>query len=259
MATGVPPSSLSKIRRPSASGPARRWYTGAQFRPLLHTVDHKARELGADTLDRHLFLAVPVRYRVGHAEYAEHCQPRIEIGMKLAAPHPFLENVLKNSLQSARPFSDPPAAFTRQVLTLVQEDPDKITAVGHRREVRFDEARELVGGGALSRCNRLGDLEVSGHALETNEFERPLLGGKVIVEARLPNAEHVGDVLGCRTMEAALREDARSGLDNLGCPPPWAWPQAPCRERHDGHDLYFLRTGPIRLRCCLVSRRQAKF
>src|SRR5262245_1300102 len=237
MATGVPPSSLSKIRRPSASGPARRWYTGAQFRPLLHPVDHKARELGADTLDRHLFLAVPVRHRVGHAEDAEHCQTRIEIGAKLAAPHPFLEKVLKNSLQSTRPFSDPPATFARQVLTLVQEDPDKITAVGQRREVRFDEARKLVGGGARSRSNRLGDLEVSGHALETNEFKRPLLGGKIVVEARLPNAEHIGDVLGRRTVEAALRENARSSRDDLGCTPPRAWPQAPCRKRRDHHDV----------------------
>src|SRR5215468_6843877 len=227
MATGVPPNSLSTRRR----------YTGAQLRPLPHTLDHKARELGADTLDRHLFLAVPVRYRVGHAEDAEHCQTRIEIGAKLAAPHPFLENVLKNALQSARPFSDPPTAFARQVLTLVQEDLDKITAVGQRREVRFDEARKLVGGGARSRSNRLGDLEVSGHALETNEFEGPLLGRKIVVEARLPNAEHIGNVLGRRTVEAALREDARSGLDNLGRPPPWAWPQAPCRKRHDHYDV----------------------
>src|SRR5215468_8516692 len=238
MATGVPPNSLSTRRR----------YTGAQLRPLPHTLDHKARELGADTLDRHLFLAVPVRYRVGHAEDTEDCQPRIEIGTKLAAPHPFLENVLKNPLHSARPFSDPPSAFARQMLTLVQEHPDKIAAVGHRREVRFDQARKPVGGGARSRCNRLGDLEVSGHALETNEFERPLLGGKIVVETRLPDAEHIGDVLGCRTVEAALREDARSRLDDLGCPPPWAWPRAPCRKRHDGHDLYFLRIGPMRLR-----------
>src|SRR5262249_19130932 len=119
-------------RPASATGPARPWITGVRFRPLLHTVNYKARELGADTLDRHLFLAVPVRHRVGHAEDAEHCQARIEVGAKLAAPHPFPENVLKNSLQSARPFSDPPAAFARQVLTLVQEDPDKITAVGQR-------------------------------------------------------------------------------------------------------------------------------
>src|SRR5215468_6662397 len=227
MATGVPPNSLSTRRR----------YTGAQLRPLPHTLDHKARELGADTLDRHLFLAVPVRYRVGHAEDAEHCQTRIEIGAKLAAPHPFLENVLKNALQSARPFSDPPAAFARQVLTLVQEDPDKITAVGQRREVRFDEARQLVGGGARSRRNRLGHLEVSSHPLETNELERPLLGRKIVVEARLPNAEHVGDVLGRRTVEAALREHAGSSLDDFGCAPPRARPQTPCRKRHDCHDV----------------------
>src|SRR5262249_19463467 len=81
------------------------------------------------------------------------------------------------------------------------------------------------------------DLEVSGHAPETNEFERPLLGGKIVVEARLPNAEHVGDVLGRRTMEAALREDASSGLDNLGGAPPRAWPQASCGQRHDRHDV----------------------
>src|SRR5262249_8573509 len=159
----------------SGRGWRPRWYTGARFRPLLHAVDDEARELGANALDRHLFLAVPVRHRVGHAEDAEHGQTRIEIGAKLAAPHPFPEDVLKNSLQSARPFADPPAAFARQVLALIQENPDKIAAVGQRRKVRFDQARQLVGGGARSRRNRLGDLEVSSHPLETNELERPLL------------------------------------------------------------------------------------
>src|SRR6266536_1836796 len=108
-------------RPASASGPTRPWYTGAQLRPLLRPVDDKAGELAADALDRHLLVAVPVRHRVGHAEDTEHRQTGIEIRAKLALPHTFLDNVLEHALEPARPFSDPSAAFGRQVLALIQE------------------------------------------------------------------------------------------------------------------------------------------
>src|SRR5262249_52045211 len=62
----------------------------------------------------------------------------------------------------------------------------------------------------------LGRLEVAAHALQADELERLLLGSEIVVQARLPDAEHVGDVLGGRAVEAALGEDARGGLDDLG-------------------------------------------
>ena len=70
--------------------------------------------------------------------------------------------------------------------------------------------------------DRLGDLEEAAHALQADELERALLGGKIVVQARLPDAEDVGDVLSGRPVETALRKDAGSGLDDLGLAPPRA-------------------------------------
>jgi hypothetical protein len=88
--------------------------------------------------------------------------------------------------------------------------------------VRLDEAGKLIGRAARSRRDRLGDLEEAAHALQTDELERALLGGKIIVQARLPDAEHVGDVLGGGPVKTARREDTGSGLDDLGLAPPRA-------------------------------------
>ena len=79
--------------------------------------------------------------------------------------------------------------------------------------MRFDQTRELVGGRTGPRCNCLRRLEISCHALQTNELERSLLGREVIVEARLSYAEDVGDILRRRAVETALREDPCGGLD----------------------------------------------
>src|SRR5262252_2467282 len=231
------------LHRPvSARGPRRTPWVGARPRPRLHAVGDKAGELGADAIDRHLLAAVPGRHRVDHAEDAENRQAGIEVGAKLATPQPFLDDVFEHPLQSARPLSDPPAAFGRQVLALVQEHPDKAAAVRERGKVRFDEASELVGGSARSRRNCLRHLEETGHTLQANELERPLLGGEIVIETRLSDAEHVGDVLGRRTVEAALGEDARGGLDDLRRTAARAWSQtAGGGKGYDGHGPRVLR------------------
>jgi len=68
------------------------------------------------------------------------------------------------------------------------------------------------------------DAIEAAHALQTDELERAFLGGKIIVQARLPDAEHVGNVLGGGAVKTALREDTGSGLDDLGLAPPRAPP-----------------------------------
>src|SRR5262249_20816898 len=98
------PRRICRTRPASAGGPTRRSYTGARFRPLLRPVDDKPRELGADPLGRPLLFAIPCRYRVGHAEDAEHRETSIEIGAELSLPHTFLDDVLEHALEPARPF-----------------------------------------------------------------------------------------------------------------------------------------------------------
>src|SRR5262245_1299842 len=119
----------------SASGPTHPWYTVAQLRPLLRPVDDKAGELAADAFDRYLLATVPVRHRVGHAEDTQHRQTGIEIRAKLALPHTFPDNVLEHALEPARPFSDPSAAFGRQVLAVIQEHSYEVAAIGQRSQV----------------------------------------------------------------------------------------------------------------------------
>src|SRR5262249_31021261 len=84
--------------------------------------------------------------------------------------------------------------------------------------------------------------------LQANELERPLLGGEIVIETRLSDAEHVGDVLGRRTVEAALGEDARGGLDDLGRTAARARSRTPGGGKgDDGHGLHGLRN---RARAC---------
>jgi len=53
-------------------------------------------------------------------------------------------------------------------------------------------------------------------AIQAHGLERRLLGIEVVIEARLPHAEEVGDVLRRGAMVAALREDLGGGVDDFG-------------------------------------------
>src|SRR5262249_46788026 len=120
--------------------------------------------------------------------------------------------------------------------------------------MRFDQTRELVGGGAGARRDRLGRLEVAPDALQADELERFLLGGEIVVEARLPDAEHVGGVLGGRAVEAACGADTRGRVAELGRPGARGFWRAPRGgEGDDGHHLAALpsRTRRRALSCAM--------
>ena len=74
--------------------------------------------------------------------------------------------------------------------------------------MRSDQPCEPVAGAARAGGDGLGGLDEALDAAEADELERHLLGGEVVVEARLADAEHVGDVLRRRPVEAALGEHA---------------------------------------------------
>src|SRR5262245_16832366 len=81
--------------------------------------------------------------------------------------------------------------------------------------MRLDQTSESVGGAARACCDRLGDLDEAAAPVQAHHLERALLGGKIVVEARLPYAEHIGDVLCGGTMKATLGEHARRRLDDF--------------------------------------------
>ena len=76
--------------------------------------------------------------------------------------------------------------------------------------------------GDLFRCVRVGArdaadaLDVALMALPAHRLKRSFLGVEIVVEARLPDAEHVGDVLGRGAVVAAPREHLRGGFEHLG-------------------------------------------
>src|SRR6516225_11975196 len=115
--------------------------SGAAARPLplAHALAHQPGELASDVRDVDVFLALPTWYCVAHTENGECGQPRVEIGAEFARADALLDNVLEDSLQTARPAADPPSALGREMLTLVEEHPDEVTAVNQRRQMRFDQ------------------------------------------------------------------------------------------------------------------------
>ena len=86
-----------------------------------------------------IFLALPTRCCIAHAENGERRQPRVEIGAEFALGDAFPDHLLENALKAARPAADAPAAFGGQMLALVEEDLDEIAAVDERGEVRIDQ------------------------------------------------------------------------------------------------------------------------
>jgi len=54
------------------------------------------------------------------------------------------------------------------------------------------------------------------HPAYADDLERDLLCREVVVQARLPDAENVGDILGRRAVIAARGENAGGGVDDLG-------------------------------------------
>jgi hypothetical protein len=61
----------------------------------------------------------------------------------------------------------------------------------------------------------LGSLEETLDALEAHQLQCRLFGREIVIEARLPYAENVGNILSCGAMESALGKDMGGGLDNL--------------------------------------------
>ena len=68
-----------------------------------------------------------------------------------------------------------------------------------------------VGGAGAGRDRLLG-FEKAFDAAHADQLQRDFLGGEIIIEAGLPDAEHVGDVLCGGAVIAALGEHLRRPL-----------------------------------------------
>src|SRR5215831_8891809 len=108
-------------------------------RTFAHPIDHELGKFGGGAVDGSAFLAVPVGCCVAHAQNCERREPGIQIGAEFPLSDPLLDDVLENSLKSARPPANTTAAFPGKMLTLIEEDADEIGPVDQRRKVRFDQ------------------------------------------------------------------------------------------------------------------------
>ena len=105
----------------------------------------------------------------------------------------------------------------RQFVAVPDEHAD-IVGIGvppQRREMVRDRGAELVGG-----AGRLGDdgLQVRDEVLDAelaDRGERGLLGREIVVEARLPHAEPLGDVARAGAGIALLGEHGRGRVEHL--------------------------------------------
>ena len=92
-------------------------------------VDHKPRELGANLGNINVFVALPTRYCIAHAEYGERRHARVKRGSEFAVSDALLDDLLENAFESARPAADTAPALGRQVLALIEEDLDEVGAI----------------------------------------------------------------------------------------------------------------------------------
>src|SRR5262249_50357265 len=106
---------------------------------LAHSVGHQAREFFSDIAHVDVFLSLPTRCRIAHAEYGKRGEANVEIGAKFAFGDALPDHVLENALETARPAADTAAAFARQVLALVEEHFDEVATVDQRRQVGLDQ------------------------------------------------------------------------------------------------------------------------
>src|SRR6185312_1930633 len=111
----------------------------------------------------------------------------------------FLDDLLEDAFKPPRPTADAAPAFSWQMMAFVEEHLHEIAAVEQGRQVRLDQKRQALPRCSAASCDRLGGF----------------VGGKIVVEARLPDAQHVGNILGGSAVKAALGEDARGRIDDL--------------------------------------------
>src|SRR6187401_1321513 len=106
---------------------------------LAHPIGHQAREFLGNVHDVDIFLALPTRCRIAHAEYGQSRQANVEIGAEFAFGDALLDDVLEDALEPARPAADAAAAFARQMLALIEEYLDEIGPIDQRRQVGLDQ------------------------------------------------------------------------------------------------------------------------
>ena len=151
--------------------------------------------------------------------------------------HALAQHVLENALERARPLADAAPAFGRQVLAFIEEDLTKSLRSRSGDKWEMNETRQAVGGTAGTRGNGCGGLEEALDSLRQTTSRAPSLDGKIIIEARLANAEHIGDVLRRRAVIAALGKNPSGCFDDLWSAAAQPESLAGIRERNDGHEL----------------------
>ena len=128
---------------------------------------------------------------------------------------PCADHLLEDRLDGARELADPPPARVGQELALGEEYAHEVAAVEQRRDMRADQPCKLFARRSGSGRDRLLGLEEARDALHADMLQRHLLGGEIVVQARLPDAEQVRDVLRAGAVIAALGKHPRGRFHDL--------------------------------------------
>src|SRR5690606_3536608 len=133
-----------------------------------------------------------------------------------------VENALDDRLVAGRQPADASARAIGKVLALVEEHANERVLVGSGAQMARDDLRDALAraAGRLRRLER--GLDEAFHAALAYRLERLVLRREVVVEACLPDAQALGDVLRGRAVVAAAGEDFGCGVDGLVDAPPRA-------------------------------------
>ena len=141
--------------------------------------------------------AVPDRSRVAEAEQRERGHARVEIGPELTRSDALLDDALDGALVPQLERANALARRPGQETPLAQEDEREIEPL--RGSVTEQDLRDLFRGARVAPGDAEKSFDVRLVSIPADGLERGLLGIEVVVEARLPDAEDIRDVLGGAT------------------------------------------------------------
>src|SRR4051794_6593530 len=172
-----------------------------------------------DAPERRARLApVPRRRGISQAEQRKRGHAGVEVAAELAGIDRLLDDALDKALVLELQRADALARRLRKEAPLAQEDQREVVALRQRRKMVEDKLGYFVGTALRAAQDALRMQGVVLHAFGANRLERGFLRFEIVVETRLPDAQHVCNILRGGAVVAAPGEYLRRGGDDLGVP-----------------------------------------
>src|SRR6185369_11317260 len=175
--------------------------------------------VGSDALMRGAgFAPIPGGRRIAEPEQRQRRHAWVEILSEFARIDALFDDAFDDALVTTLDGADAPARGFGQEAALAQEGQREIEPFLEWREVLHHQARDFVRRVLPAAQDGARADFVVADAVGADRFQRGFFGCEVVVEAGLPDAEHVGDVLSRGSVVAALRENLGRRCEHFGGP-----------------------------------------